>query len=212
MKKTISIITMLFMIALPLTAGALPYGLPDDFTIDHLLENNYEIDLEDGMMNITPPVKKIQKRDSIIASVATPDIEGIDEWIVTLASTYSNVRYDKCVEYISAVLGDGVNEKNTRFIIDRYSSEPSEEVLMSKLFSGELGEYLTKVLPAMMIRTLIEDSGEELEMINMWKTDEMTIYTLGTTGSNAIIYVHTSIMEEFISSALGLILLGGLAE
>ena len=211
MKKTISLTIMLIIIAFSLTARALPYSLPDDFTIDYLLENNYGIDLEDGMLSITPPMKKIQKRDSILETLVIPDIEGVDEWLVAIATTNTNVRYEKCVSYISDVLGEGVNEKNTRFIIDRYSAEPSEEVLMSKLFSGELGEYLSKAAPAMMIKSLLEENGEEMERINMWKTDDITIYTFETSQKNAIIYVHTSIMEEFISSVLGLILLGGLA-
>ena len=182
MKKTLSLTAMLVAITIPLLAGVLPYSLPDDFTIDYLIMENYDLDVVGDSILISGSGRKVQKRDSIIASFQIPELEEIDSWIVAYADTCENVSYTQTCKYISDVLGEGVSEKNTRFLIERYSSEPTEEKLFSMLLSGEMGEYLGKAIPALAIKQAMieaENAGTSDEDIrlNMWKGDGITVYT-----------------------------------
>ena len=212
MKKTVTLFAMLAAFTFPILAGVLPYGLPDDFTLDYLIAENFELSSDNGAIDITPPGKHMEKRDAIIYEFKIPDIAETDSWITAMARCYSDVSYEDCRGYVSSVLGDGVSESNTRFLLERYSSEPSEEMIFSLLFSGELGEYLVKAVPAMLIKSILPEEEIEKCMLNMWNGDGITIYTLGYEEEKVIIYVHDEVIEDFLDSAMETLLMSGLLD
>ena len=79
-------------------------------------------------------------------------------------------------------------QENALFFLAQYSQGPSCDVILRKLLTGELGPYMSNFIIAEFLFEILEE--DEIAKVNMWKTEEVAIFTFQDTEENCgVIFV-----------------------
>lgn len=203
MKKILFAITIL-VIGLTLNASPIAYGLDSSFTIDDLFVKGFSLKSEDETILVTPPKSQIKTEDKAIDQFMLICPDGFDNWILATLMFKSNTSYGNVYSFVSRNYGEGLSKENAEFFAEHYSSDMSEDVLLAKMLSGDLSNYLMKAMVAEMLNEIIED--ENIKNMNMWITDDLYIFTVdssNTEGPTAIFF-RTDLMKDYVDTIMGL--------
>lgn len=190
MRKFAILITSLLLTA-SLSASPIVYGLDSSFDIPFLVNNNFKIEIleeDDNHMEVTPPPQtKLRAQDSQIESFHIyPVKSNSNDWDSTTIMFQEEVPYSAVYDYVKANYGEGLSKEDTLFYIIKHHSEPSEENKFSKYIEGEIGSYLGDYYIARALKTYIDN--EPVLNLNMWKTDDVVVFTFQNSGLNSGIF------------------------
>ena len=206
MKKLVAVISIALVAMLSIMASPLPFDLDLDYDLDYLIDNDFELERDEyGTITISPPDWHWSTRDLIVEEFSMVDTSDWGDWFIAMASFEDYASYEDIYYYIAdEVEEDGYDADTTIEFINLFYTEPTEEELADLLLSDQLAEYLCDAIPAQMIIQIIENSGAELQYINMWLYDDVTIYTFMANGVGMAIYVNNDEVYDIIETELGL--------
>lgn len=204
MKKLVAVLSIALVAMLSIMASPLPFDLDLDFDLDYLIENDFTFEKDEfGTITITPP--DWTPRDLIVKEFSMMDTTELGDWFIAMASFEDFASYGDIYYYIADEIGeDGYDTESTIDFINIFYTEPTEEEWADLLLDGQLTEYLCDAIPAQMVIQIIERSGAELEYINMWVYDDLTIYTFMANGIGMAIYVNNEVVYDTIETELGM--------
>ena len=205
MKKTSLLLLFFAIICAALYSGPIAYGLDSTSEIEDFLSKGFSMRYEDeDTIIVTPPKSRIGLYDKDISEFALMSPDGADKWMAAILEFRRSTSYSTAYKFISRNYGEGLNRESTEFFVERYSKEPSDEVILAKLLSGELGKYFLNMLVAELINEII--GYEDIKDMNMWITDDLYILTAGpssNTGRPAAIFIRTDTINDYVNSILG---------
>ncbi len=196
-KKTLITISLLVITAM-LYASPIAFGLDSSFSIDDLIIEGFSLKTVNDTIIVTPPESRISSEENGIEQFMLMCLEGFDDW--QLAILQFNNNYNEAYNFISKNYGEGLTKDSTEFFAQHYSSDFSDDVIMTKFLSGALSEYLKKAVAAEILNGILED--ENVSNINMWIANELYIFT--ATPSNmeepVAIFFKTDFIEDYVDS------------
>ena len=204
MKRKILIIIALAILGSALNASPIAFNIDSSYEIEDLLSSGFTMryDDEDSII-VTPPKSKIGLNDKDIAELILICPDGADKWIAAGLKYRRNTGYDTAYKFISRNYGEGLSKESTKFFAEHYSKELSDEVILTKLLSGDLGQYLLNTLIAELLNEIIDD--ENIKDMNMWITDDLYIFTADSSNSTegpVAVFFRTETITSYVNSIL----------
>ena len=206
MQKKVLMVLSLIVVGVTLFASPIAFGLDSTFTLDDLFSDGFVLRSDGEDIIVTPPKSKIGPFEENIEIFMLTCPVDFDDWVFATLKFKSGTDYERIYSFVSKNYGEGLNKENVEFFAEHYSSDFSEEMIMAKMLSGELDDYMTKAIVAEMLGEMLSD--ESVNDINMWKTDSLYIFVADSSsyGGPIVIFFRTSLIKEYIDDFIDLAL------
>lgn len=158
--------------------------------------------VKDDSIIMTPPKSRIGLYNSDIIQFALMYLDGTDEWMVISLNFRNDAGYATAYKFVSRNYGEGLSKGNAKFFAEHYSKELSDEVILAKLLSGDLGQYILNTFAAELLNEIIDD--EDINDMNMWITDDLYIFTIGSNSTEGPVatFIRTDIITDYANSII----------